>query len=457
MLGGVFLAPSFVWAGDICYVDKDAEGSGDGSGGKPYKKISKAIEDDKCKEVKVSNGTYSESLVLKKSQKLNGSNRDKTVIEGKLIMQNNSEIGKVTVYGGIEIEEGADAEIDNAEVKKANIGILTSGGGKLVINDTVITDNRKGLYIQKGKNIKITNCKIYKNAEEGLDIRADVSGSINNNQIYENGESGIEVILGKSELDILNNDINRNDSSGIAAQFYTDTDNLGNVHIKNNIISKNSNYGLDCKAPSGGEGKPKGYWSDSMELNSNKVFENKKKDFATACKFDEDKIADATKTKEEREAELAALEEKERQEALSVLEKEKKLQLEAQKAEEERIAKIDAEEKAIIDNLSKEVEAMLTDGKNLEEKIKNRSAWTKFFIGEDYKTVIILEENLTGYGEKIELMEDRKNNIADENILSEVNEQILNLKEKREDLVNFLDSREERFSLLGWFLRRFNL
>lgn len=451
------MAPSFVWAGDICYVDKDADGSGDGSGDEPYKKISKAIADDKCKEIKVSNGTYVESLVLKKNQKLNGSNRDKTVIEGKVVMQNDSEIGKVTVLGGIEIEEGADAEIDNAEVKEANIGILTSGGGKLVINDAVITDNRKGLYIQKGKKIEITNCKIYKNTEEGLDIRADVSGSINNNKIYNNGESGIEVILGKAELNILNNEIEKNDSSGIAAQFYTDTDKLGNVKINNNIISGNSNYGLDCKAPSGGEGKPKGYWSDSMNLSSNKVFDNKKKDFASACKFNEDKIADATKTKEEREAELAALEEKERQKALSILEKEKKAELEAQRAEEERIAKIDAEEKAIIDNLYKETEAMLAEGKNLEEKIKSRSAWVKFFIGEDYKTVEVLENDLNRYGEKIELMEDRKGNITDENILSEVNDQILILKEKREDLVNFLDLREEAFSLWGWFLRRFDL
>lgn len=457
IVGGVFLSPVFVLASGVCYVDEKVEDSGDGSSDKPYKKISKAIEKD-CSEIKLSKGTYKEDVSLKKSVKLVGNSKDSVIIEGKITMAHDAEINKLTVTsGGINISDGADAHLENVKIKSSNIGIMTTGGGKLVITDSIISGNRKGMYVQYGKTIKITDCKVYDNKEEGLDIRANVSGSINNNEIYSNGESGIEVILGKAELSILNNEIKKNKSSGIAAQFYSDTDKAGDVNIKNNIITGNSNYGLDCKAPSGGEGRPKGYWAKSMDLSSNKIIENKKKDIAGSCKFDDEKISDATKTKEERDVERLALEEKEKNKIITVSEKVELDELKVKKEQEELIAQKDREEKNNIDNIYREAEALLIQDEIKKDKIKERSKFLIFFIGEDYKQIKNLQDNFAIYDEKIKVMEDKKSSISSEDILNEVSGNISNLREKREDLANFVQNRGKDFSVWGWLFEKIYL
>lgn len=449
-VGGVFLAPFFVRAEDVCYVDEKADDDGDGSSDKPYKKISKAIDKD-CGEIRLSKGTFKEDITLKKSMTLRGNNRDNSIIEGKVTMNDKSEFSKITVLGGgVEIAEGADAEIGNARIKDSNIGINTVGKGKLIVNDTTVSGNRKGMYIQYGKSVKITNCKVYNNKEEGLDVRANVTGSINGNEIYSNGESGIEIILGKSEMNIFNNDIKKNGASGIAAQFYSDTEKLGDVNIKNNIVTSNSNFGLDCKAPSGGSGRPKGYWSDSMDLTSNKIINNKDKDIAGSCKFDEDKIADATQTKEQREAERLALEEKQSKKVITATEEIELAELTAQKEEEERIAQKDKEEKALIDSIYQEVENLYIKDEIIKNKIENKNKFLKFFIGEDYKNLRDLHNNLTIYDEKIDSIEEKKGNIADESISNGVGEKISTLQRKREDILKFIDSKGDDFSLWGW-------
>jgi parallel beta-helix repeat protein len=456
-MGGFFLSPFFVLATDVCYVDEKADDGGNGSSDNPYKKISKAI-DEGCKEIKVAKGTYKEEIVLGKSIKLRGNSRDSVIVEGKIIMKDGAEISKITnISGGLSVVSGADVDIDSVRVKSSNIGIETVGGGKMVLNDSIISGNRKGFYIQKGKNIKITNCKVYDNREEGMDIRADVVGSINNNEIYSNGESGIEVILGKSELSIINNKIKNNDSSGIAAQFYSDTDKLGDVNIKNNVITGSGNFGLDCRAPSGGSGRPKGYWSDSMDLSSNKITDNKKGDIANACKFDEEKVLDATKTRAEREAEILALEEKAKIQRLSLLEKEHLAELEAKKQEEEEIAQKDRAEKSQIDIIYKEAEDLLAQDEIKKDKIKDRNNFLIFFVGEDYREIKNLQDGLFVYDEKIKNMEDKKSIIVDENILNDVSDDISTLREKREDLANFIQNRGNDFSIWGWLFEKIYL
>lgn len=457
IVGGIFLSPVFVQASGICYVDESVDDSGDGSSDDPYKKISKALEND-CGEIKLSNGTYEEDVTLKKSVKLRGASKDSVIIKGKVTMNDGSEISKMTVSGGgVVVSDGADADVEGVKIKGAIIGITTTGGGKLTADDVIISNNRKGMYLQYGKNIKITNCRVYDNKEEGLDIRANVSGSINSNEIYSNGESGIEVILGKAELSIVNNDVKKNGSSGIAAQFYSDTDKKGDVTIKNNVITGNSNYGLDCKSPSGGDGKPKGYWADSMDLTSNKIVENKKKDFSSACKFDEDKIADATKTKEQRAAEKLALEEKEKTKTISIDEKAELEELKNQQEEEAKIALKDQEEKNNINAIFSEVEKFHQDQDENKQLIENRNGIVIFFVGENYKVIKKMKDNLFFYDQKIEEIEEKKGQIVDENILKDVDSQISSLKEKRESIVRFIENQGNKFSLWGWVFREIYL
>ena len=449
LIGGVFFAPFFVWADDVCYVDEKNE-NGDGTSEEPYEKISKAL-DDNCGEIRISEGTYKEDIRLKKDLNLTGADRDEVIIEGKLTMEDNSEISKLTITsGGVEIVDGADVDIENVKIKDSFFdGIKTIGGGKLILDKVIISGNNKGMYIQYGKEIKITNSKIYKNKEEGLDIRANVSGVINNNEIYENGESGIEVILGKSQLNIFNNSIKDNGSSGIATQFYSDTNKLGDVNIKDNVITGNSNYGLDCRTPSGGEGRPKGYWMDSMDITSNKITENKKKNISSGCKFDEDKIADATMTKEQREAAKLALEEKEKDKIISDKEKQELAEIKAQEEEENRVAQIDKEEKEKIDGMYRELEELSKNDEIKKEKIEKRNKFVKFLFGENYQELKNIENNLSVYDEKIEYIEDIRGNVANMEILTEIDNQISSLKERRESSFNFIEEKKKTKSLLG--------
>lgn len=455
---GVFVCPFFTLASTECFVDEKKEESGDGSKSSPYKKISKALEEN-CGVITVEEGTYDETINLKKGVELIGVSQGKVILTGKVTMNDDSNVEKITLdSGGIDVVKNADVDISNVKIKNAIIGINTISGGKITVSKSIITSNGKGIYVQKGGSVKIIGCKIYDNKGEGLDIRADVSGSIGENEIYNNKESGIEIILGKAELAIYNNEIKKNSSSGIAAQFYSDFDNVGKVNIKNNTISGNSSYGIDCRAPSGGSDKPKGYWSDSMKLSANKISGNKQRDFASSCKFDDEKIGDATKTKEEKEAELLALKEKERMKIISIEEKKELENLDKEKKEEEeRIIKQEEEAQSDIGSIYEDVMALSKADEIIENKISSRSPFVSFFIGPNYKEIKTIKNNLYLYDEKINIAEDKKRIILDEGRLNEINGKIFSMREKREQLNNFIAAQNNKFGILSWMFKKIYL
>ena len=304
IITGLLISPVFVHAGADCYVDADADADsgGDGSKENPYIKISKALEKD-CKDISIKTGTYSNDIILENGVEIEGESRDDVVITGKVTMKDNSEIGKVTIKGeGVYVSDNADVEIVDVIIKNSGIGIETLGGGNLMVKNSEIFGNRKGFYIQAGKNINITSSNIYNNTEEGVDIRSNVDGIISGNIIEENGEGGIEVVLGKSELTISNNKIRHNHASGIATQFYDFASELGGIKINNNTISGNSDFAVTCKIPSGGK-LSANYWSKSVSFIGNKIDGNKDGVFAPSCNFSNLEIINATKTKEELEVE----------------------------------------------------------------------------------------------------------------------------------------------------------
>src|SRR5690606_4335262 len=109
-------------------------------------------------------GKYDEAFTLGKGVELKGSSQNEVAITGRVTMENDSIITKVTLDGGgIDVAKSADVEIKNVKIKNAKTGINTTSGGKIVIDKSIIVSNGKGIYIQKGAEIKITNCKIYNN------------------------------------------------------------------------------------------------------------------------------------------------------------------------------------------------------------------------------------------------------------------------------------------------------
>ena len=460
MTTGLLSSPVFVMASNTCYVDEDADGDEDGSKDDPYQEIEKALDED-CEKIIVSKGTYKDDIIIGDTE-IEGKDKDDVIITGKITMKNGAHLKQVTVSSsGVDVKNGARVVIEDAKIKNTNIGINTEGDGKLTVDDVVLYDNRKAMYLQKGTNVKITNSEVYDNDEEGIDIRANVDGIISGNSIHDNGESGIEVIVGKSELDIINNKIKKNGASGIAAQYYTSAGKLGGVKIKDNTITNNKDFGINCKAPSGGNPGVE-YWTKSMEMLANKVYDNKDGEFSDSCYFSAEKVSDATKTKKQKEEEqkqkeqqIKAEQEKKDKEILTA--EEQKKEEEQKKLEQDVLRKKLQKEKDLqgdIESLEREINEFYNFDNISREKIKNRPSIVVFFIGPNYKELRNMAERIEQYDIKIQEATNIKNIITDEMIQKKVEENITSMIQKKESMYNFIKINNEEFSFFGWFFKK---
>jgi len=457
MLVSFFIKPVFVMAKSVCYVDKYAKDGGVGNKDKPYKKITKAL-DKGCKNIIVDKGTYKDDIVLGSNVKITGKNRDSVIIIGKVKMKDGSELDKITISGsGIEVAKGADVDIENSKIKDTHIGIETVGNGTLTVEDTSLSGNRKAMYLQRGKNVRITGCKVYNNSEEGIDIRANVDGIISGNEIYSNGESGIEVILGKSDLKIYDNKIKKNGASGIAAQYYKESNTLGGVTIKNNVITRNKDFGINCKVPSGGNPGVE-YWTKSMQMTANKVYDNKDGEFSDLCYFDDDKIKNATKIENEQEHN------KEKVLQLAEVKKEQTTKKEQEKLDKEQKEQeqVQLREKLQQEkSLQREVTEVMVGTDELyktdlisQEKVKSRSSIFLFFVGPDYKELQKIAMNIAQYDQHIEQASSIKNNITKADLLEQSNDDIAAMMQRRDSMYHFVEKYNDGFSLFGWIFKK---
>jgi hypothetical protein len=460
----LLLSPAFVFAGK-CYVDDDASSGGDGSKNNPYQTIVKAL-DKECNNIKVSKGTYKEDIKMGKGVDLEGNGKS-TVITGSVTMNNNTELTKVYIKNdGIKVAKGANVKIDSIKISGADIGIKTIGEGKLTVRNSKISYSGKGFYIQYGKDIDIQDCEVTHNEEEAIDIRANVDGIIMNNVVDSNKESGIEVIAGRSTLEIKNNKLRYNGSSGIAVQFYKSTKNLGDLKISGNNLQGNRRYGVDCKIPSGGNPMP-GYWNKSVHFQYNKISGNGMGELADFCKFTDEAILKATKTPEEI-AELKKTEE------------ERKAKLEADKLELEKISeeeriKIEEEKKREEEALKKEqqkredlyvkgdIEKILQEGieKSEDAKIANagllkeRSKWKIFFVGIDERVVENFEKQISERKNSLEKTEKLAGEIKTEEIGEQVKQVVEDNHNYYENLVFTANEYKNKFGLMPWFRKIF--
>ena len=460
------LSPILVLA-KTCYVDNDASSGGDGSSSGPYKTVSKAVEEE-CSSIKVEKGEYSSSIELKDSIKLKGSGNS-TIITGVIIMDDNSELEDVHVKtGGVEVKSKANVTIKNVKITGTDIGIITKGDGKLTIRNCNINNNKKGLYIQYGKDIDIKNSEIIDNNEEGLDIRANVDGIVENNQINNNKESGIEVIAGKSELIIRNNSLRNNRSSGIAVQFYKNTSTIGSLKISGNTITGNSNYGIDCKNPSGGV-IGFNYWSRSIQFGYNKVGENKKGNFSEKCQFSKEEIWQATKT----ESEIKRLQEeiKKRLEEGNTPIGDDKVQDEDKEGGQEegimdeiieeaikeaRRQQKDIDIKSRIEKTTKENYKKFEDeNKKINQQIQKYSKIKVFFIGPSKEILATLKKQVAQCQLELRSTQKLLKEIKTEKTKMQAQELLKNRQAQCDELSINYNAYQNKFGLLSWFKKTF--
>jgi len=434
------------------YVDAEAESGGDGSKDEPYTSIKKALKEG-AQDIYIYAGQYSDDLTVEEKTTLVGEDTDDVIISGAVDMHDDSELKKLTVTGrGIKVLNGADAELRDVIVRDTEKNAIeTLGRGTLTIRDSSIyKSDKKGMYIQWGKDVDITNSKVYKNAEEGIDIRANVDGVISGCEIYDNGESGIEVILGDSELRIKNNDIQDNGSSGISAQYYSSAKEVGVLRITGNELEKNKNYGIDCKAPSGGNPKS-GYWSDSMTLESNVFEKNKIGDINLQCG-----VKSSSEKKEEEKNEDSKEEDKSNGQAQNQTQEQKKDSIE----EDPRIALEKALEEQRMweenmanasDNISVEVQGIRIASENIFSQEDQKSKVKIFFVGYSEESVIRLEDLIQENKKQKESVEEllpqirsEKNKVKLQSLQEEVSVLQTQLTEKIQEYTS-------SFSLAQWF------
>lgn len=285
------------------YVDKNVGENAvqDGTKANPFSSIKKALAEindnhSKDKKIMVASGTYEGNITIPKGVSLVGAGAGKTSIQGSkgatVTISQGGALKKVTIKKGsvgILVAKNSSATIEDVTVTKTSkVGIEVAKSTKntskpVVIRDSKIFDNEgKGLYIQKSK-INLNGNKISNNAQEGVDVRQGVKGTLKSNMIKSNKESGIELIIGKSNLDILNNTITNNKASGISTQFYSAYDSPGTVNISGSSIIKNNKFAIDCALPQGGR-YPSNYWNTSITQSENKLTNNGKL-FASRCEF----------------------------------------------------------------------------------------------------------------------------------------------------------------------------
>lgn len=260
-----------------------------GSEKHPYKNINKAFQTVSCKKISspivhIKNGEYNERIEIAENAKVFGESRSGVVLKSDhslpiVVMKNNSSVASITTAGGsVGILSEGQANIENCavtEFKEKGIGAAPSDSEITITNSEIFGGSNKGVYIQRGRKINISGNKVYNNKGEGLDIRDNVSGVISNNELYNNSESGIEFIVGGSVLDIRENNIWDNGSSGIVCQYYEESPEKGSIIIHANHIKAldSEKYTISVKSPSGGEGRVKNYWRDSVTIAKDNVLE----------------------------------------------------------------------------------------------------------------------------------------------------------------------------------------
>lgn len=275
------------------YVDSTYQGRLKwGSEKYPYTNISKAIESALKKKVSpisihLKNGDYVGNTEIPENMRLYGENREKVFLKSNastsvlpiVTLNNNTSLANVTVLGGhtgILIKE--QAIIENCsikEFKKIGIDVAASSAEIIIKNSEVSNSSGKGFYLQKGRKIQLIGNLVHDNKEEGIDLRQELSGEIRENEIYKNEESGIEMVVGKSSLKIENNKIWDNGSNGIVFQYYDEMPEKGAILVSHNYIKSISSeeFAVSVKSPSGGEGRVKNYWRDSITITSDNVIE----------------------------------------------------------------------------------------------------------------------------------------------------------------------------------------
>lgn len=439
----IFLNFHYALADDYdIYVDIDNDDDEDGDEDNPFNTIVEALEEaDDGDEIFIKEGDYDEDLTIDKEIKIYGESVDDVLIDGQITIEENVEIEDLTIDGNVIIEGSADASFDNLVIKEADQIAIDAyeGSGEIIVKNSIIKKaGTKGFYMQAGRDIVISGCTVYDNAEEGIDLRSNVDGTISGNTVYDNGESGLEFIIGNSSLVIKNNTFKNNGSSGIAAQYYKSVDDKGKISIASNTATGNDKYGLDCNTPQGGSPSDN-YWSGSLSVDKNNFKNNDDGEINDKCA-----VSQPTQEAQEKKQEET------RQQEIVAYEKEKEEQ--EQKEEENRKITI-AENTDELENLIEEKTELKEEIEGEVEKIRDRSGFLTFLIGTNYKAINDIEEIASGFSDYLSKFDDLNRKLIDEENQKTTEKEIDDIMSYVDEVNEVINDKYNKFSLFGWFFR----
>jgi len=288
--GLLVAVPVFVFGSSkVIFVDKNANGSEEGTSEHPYQSISKALDHAKGgTEVRVKNGDYKENITIPKDVKIVGDseNRDKVIIKARnedkptVEMKDQSELSSITIKGGrhgVRILPDAQAHLYNVVVKDSNRDGIHIDSAKTdkrhrVILDTVeITHNdRTGIFSEK-RSITLINSFITLNKSDGVDFAMGTEVWLGDNSFSGNKGSGLKLVLDGASLTSKKNNIQNNGREGMEINSYGAS---GSMSFKKATIVKNGRFGIARVARTASGFGAFGGLVYGTDVNVNKIDQN---------------------------------------------------------------------------------------------------------------------------------------------------------------------------------------
>jgi len=255
----LLVLPVFVMGGNRqVYVDKDANGSQDGSANHPYSSIGKALKNAKGgSEIYISKGTYKENITVPKDVKLFGKKKDvgSVIIKGDsdeptVTMKDDTELNFLTIEGGrhgIRVMEDAKVKIYKVKVKNSKRDGIhiesapTNKKHRALLDDVEVRGSeRAGIFSEK-RDLVIIKSDIHHNGSDGLDLASGMDAWIEGSQFHDNKGSGIKVVLDNASVWTKNNSIRNNTREGVEVNSYGVAGNFG---LKKATLVSNNRYGV---------------------------------------------------------------------------------------------------------------------------------------------------------------------------------------------------------------------
>lgn len=154
--------------------------------------------------------------------------------------------------------------IKDVEISGDGIGILVKAGAEAIVENVHLHHNVKGMYIEKGAKVRITNSIVEDNVEEGIDIREFTRVLVMDNLIRNNGESGVEMESEGVKVYVIGNEIVDNYTHGVTTQYRTGEG--GKTFIISNDIKNNRKDDLFCNNTVGAAKTPKLFYCDFISF-----------------------------------------------------------------------------------------------------------------------------------------------------------------------------------------------